>query len=125
MKRFPFFVVVLAVLAFLTACSSRAYLVMNSATKRKPLEENVEVRFIYAPEVPIIPENTELVAVMMTNSEVNCSLKSGVAALERTAREIGADLVFVKENKTGYATRGLTNQVVECRVLTADFYATK
>lgn len=131
MKYAFYLILAAALLGLFSACSSKEFLVMNSTEKRTPLDSNAVVNFIYGPEIPIIPENAELVAVMQTNTNTNCSLESDIEALRNTAREIGADLVFIKKNEGIRITRQtfvgsvVTTSTYDCQVLTADLLATK
>ncbi len=132
MKRFAFLMIVVsAIFFFITACSSTEYMVRYSDEKRAPLDSLTKVSFIYGPELPIIPENTELVAVMQTNTNSDCKVDDAVAALENAARELGADLVFVKKYENKIVSRGFyaggiyVSRMEECQVLTADLLATK
>lgn len=128
----PIAVLMMAVAAILfSACSSNEFLVMDSAKKRAPLDPQTQVRFIYAPEIPVIPENTEFIAVMNTNVNSDCNMDDAVRALESAAREVGADLVFVKKYEDQTVSRGVylgkvyMSHTETCSVLTADLLKTK
>lgn len=131
MRKAILLLAALIAFALFTACSSTEFLVLNDHKKRTPLDTISQVRFIYAPATPVIPENVELVGVMMSNTGTDCSAEEAVGAIAKTAKDLGADLVFVKEFKDVLVDKGYYNgttymsNIVHCQVLTADLLATK
>lgn len=115
-------------LAFLLGCgASNAKLVVE--TNKSSLPEDTPVAFIFAPEIPIIPETSELVATMETNMSTQCTSDQIVPFLERRARELGANLVFVKsvQNKvlvqTHYMGAVVMTTTKNCQEFIVDFLA--
>ena len=115
-------------MALLLGCGgSNAMLVVNS--NRSSLPKDAPVAFIFAPEIPIIPETSEHVATLETNMATECTSDEIVPFLERRARELGANLVFVKsvENKiyvqSHYMGTVVMTTTKNCQVFTVDFLA--
>jgi len=108
-KKFLFILFAL-LLCSLAGCGSKMNLV--KFVIRDPLPSETPVGFIYAPITPVVPESAEHIATMRTKIAVRCF--APIHTLEVRARELGANLVFVKS---------MQGNGDVCRVLLVDFYA--
>ena len=74
--------------------------VRESLDERPPLSYTEPVTIVYASEVPVLPENLELVATMGGLVEDACIVgyhpNEWTYGLEREARKLGANVVYVK-----------------------------
>ena len=120
-----------AVLLFglLAGCGSNAKLVKNDTKKFPPLAEDAQVVFLYAPVTPVVPENAEYISTLETNMATQCKTEEVVPFLEKSAREQGANLVFVKKVEkrvyvqTYYVGVAVMSRSKNCEVFIVDFYA--
>lgn len=97
-------------LCSLVGCGTKMNLVKFAI--RDPLPSDAPVGFVYAPITPVVPESAEHIATMRTKIAVRCF--APIHTLEVRARELGANMVFVKSMQS----RGEV-----CRVLLVDFYS--
>lgn len=85
----------------LAGCFTPYNTVRESFDYRAPLDSNATVTIIYASQVPVLPENLELVATIGGVNDESCV--SGYypdewteGRLEKWARELGANVVYVQ-----------------------------
>lgn len=104
------FILFALLLCSLVGCGTKMNLVKFAI--RDPLPPEAPVGFVYAPITPVVPESAEHIATMRTKIAARCF--TPIRTLEVRARELGANLVFVKTMQS----RGEV-----CRVLLVDFYA--
>lgn len=96
------FLFAVTVSAVFTGCASKNphQIVRESVEPRPPLDSLAAVKIVYARDVPVLPENLELVATMAGASEGACI--AGYATFDEAerfkkwARELGANYVYVK-----------------------------
>lgn len=86
---------------YLAGCFTPYNTVRESFDYRAPLDSTAAVTIIYAREVPVLPENLELVATIGGVNDESCV--SGYypdewteGRLEKWARELGANVVYVQ-----------------------------
>ena len=118
----------LTVSLVLAACGSNANLVMNDVKKRDPLPMDAEVIWLKGAMVPVVPENAEFVATIENNMDTQCTLDDIVPFYNERAREIGANLIFVKQNvkkkhiKSTYSGNMVIMHSIVCDAVLVDFY---
>ena len=95
------FAVILLIL--LTGCTARYNIARESFKDRPPLDSKTPVTIIYASEVPVLPQNLELVATMGDIYHQECfldyipsSYKWTKERLTEWARKFGASVIYVK-----------------------------
>jgi len=112
-----------AVLLFTGCASSSANIVFDDNTKRAPLSENDKLSIAFATDIPVIPENATSIATVRTDPEAQCSGEAAMNFLTSKARQLGANLLYVKKVEIRYIayTIGFVTTTKRCQVLYADF----
>lgn len=115
---------ILALLMFLlTSCASVPYTMTGTPKNPKPLDPSVEVVVVNAKSVPVLPFEYTYLGTIETEASVGCSTGGTVEQLRQMARELGANLVYVKKVDTGIAFvyTGIVMMSSQCLTLLADF----
>ncbi len=122
----PFILLSFAAVIF-SSCSGKTNLVMVSYEKRKPLSQEDKLQIAFSNVTPVTPENAVLIATIKTDPEVVCSGEAAMGFLIKTARELGANFLFVKKADDAKVVvgGGLYYQVKNCTTLYADFMEVK
>ncbi|MCF0224580.1 MAG: hypothetical protein HUK20_09935 [Fibrobacter sp.] len=109
----------------LAACSSTSYMGLMPEEKVEPLPANAKVGFLYALEVPMVPESAIYLGTIQTNVNVQCTALEATRFLEGEARRQGSNLVFVKNVREQIVVTyvGQTTVSHTCTTILADFYA--
>jgi len=129
MKKFKMKLLLAMVALLFMGCGSNAYLVMDKLKTREPLKPDAKVAFLFATNVPLVPEKAEHVATMENNMETHCSADEAMPFFEEKARELGANVVFVKSYErrilvhTYYTGVTAMTTTKNCEVLLVDFYS--
>lgn len=95
MKYLKLSLFLLIALAF-SACAPKANLVIENTDKREPIPHDGKVKIAFATDIPVIPENSVSIATMATNPETHCSEEAALEFLIDTARELGANFLYLK-----------------------------
>jgi hypothetical protein len=95
--------IIVALFVILVGCANTSP--SASAQKlqpRKPLSPDAAVTILFASYVPLVPENAEFVTTMQNGSieGKGCSEEEGLTYFQNTARDLGANFVFVKNMGT-------------------------
>lgn len=107
----------------LAACSSVPYTMTGTPKNPKPLDPSVQVVVVNAKSVPVLPFEYTYLGTIETEASVGCSTGGTVEQLRQMARELGANLVYVKKIDTGIAFvyTGIVMMSSQCLTLLADF----
>lgn len=117
MKKYK--LIILALFFLFVGCASTSQsVVVQKSQQRKPLDPDAVVSFLLASQIPLVPENAEYVTTMETGAlkGEGCTEEETVSYLEKTARELGANFVFVKKMGT------YQSYVNECNWFLVDMY---
>ncbi|SHJ47378.1 hypothetical protein [Fibrobacter sp. UWP2] len=127
MKRAALIFVVLTSL-MLAGCGSSANLVMITYDHFEPLSKEDKLLIVDATVVPVTPTNSVPIATITTNPETQCSVEAAMDFLVVKARELGANVLFVKklQNMTVYRSYGVYGGTMKkCEAFVADFLYVK
>lgn len=104
---------------------SKQYLIKESWNQREPLPEDAEVIWLVANEVPVPPYEAEFIATMINNMDFQCTAEAAIDVINKTARELGANLVYAKIiDKVQYSySNGTASYSKTCDYFKVDLYA--
>ncbi|MCF0222515.1 MAG: hypothetical protein HUK19_09495 [Fibrobacter sp.] len=125
--RFLFFAFLAVAMLFSGCASSSSNIVFDDVTKRKPLAPEDKLNIAFATDLPFVPENSVSIATVRTDPEAQCSAEDAMGFLKKKARQLGANLLYVKKVETHYIFYylGFVSMTRECQVLYADFLEMK
>lgn len=110
-----------------SACAT-SKVVGGGDAKKAPLDSLSVVSFVNAKEIPVVPDDAVYKGTIETDADHACSTESNIGLLENRAREVGGNLVFVKEiteyDDTGVIAAGgaVVTSMRKCIRMIADVY---
>lgn len=114
----------LATAFFLCACgSSVPYTLANTPKNPEPLDPSVPVVVVNGSSVPVLPFEYKYLGTIETEAAVGCSTDGTVEQLRKMARDVGANVVYVKKIDQDIAIvyTGVVMMSSRCLTLLADF----
>lgn len=107
----------------LTSCASVPYTMTGTPKDPKPLDPSVDVVVVNAGSVPVLPRDYTYLGTIETEASVGCSSGGTINQLRNMARDVGANVVYVKRVGSGVAVlyTGFTVMASNCLTLLADF----
>lgn len=122
--RFAAIFSIVTMLLFFASCSRVPHMLLNGPKNPQPLPDSVQVLFISAAKVPVVPQENVYLGTIKTGAAVGCSGEGTINYLRKLARQVGANIVYVKESDVTtifYYNQFGGSQTSRCLTLVADF----